>query len=86
MELQLLEEERVVDLASSSIKSIAKRYQIQLRWKSDDLTLPNSKLMAFHRLACLQKKNLRNKQSRFGYFSDIEKMLGKDYAIPVHPK
>ncbi|CAG9813428.1 unnamed protein product [Phaedon cochleariae] len=74
-------ERRAIQILEKTTKYIEneKRYETGLIWKFDDITLPESKLNAYSRLLCVERKMLRDKTYFEQYCNKINNYLEKGY-------
>lgn len=70
-----------METMQKSIIKVDGRFQVNLPWKKDEVTLPDSRPMALQRLKCLERKLLRNRDMIDGYQKEIDKLLEKGYCI-----
>ena len=78
-----VEDRRFLDTVQTSIKKVEDQYDIALPLKNSDLSLPNNKVMAQHRLESLRRRRERDKKYRDHYFTFMQEMINKGHAERV---
>ncbi len=87
-DLKTLESEATVrarSILERSTKLMNGRYETGLLWKSDDVSLPDSKPMALRRLLCLERQLLKNPQQFQAVSEKIQENISKGFVRKLTP-
>ncbi|XP_062712088.1 uncharacterized protein LOC134289722 [Aedes albopictus] len=74
------EEKRAREILERTTVKVNGQYETGLLWKTDDITLPDSRPMAFSRLRSLEAKLMKDPELRSNVHNQINEYLRKGYA------
>ena len=74
------EDKRSINIMETSTRKIDNRYETGLLWKSEDVALPNNKIMALRRLESLERSLLRQPEKATLYQSVLDRYIKMGHA------
>ena len=74
------EDKRSINIMETSTRKIDIRYETGLLWKSEDVALPNNKIMALRRLESLERSLLRQPEKATLYQSVLDRYIKMGHA------
>jgi hypothetical protein len=79
------DEARAQEIMKKTARRVGDRFEIGLLWRSDDITLPESKMTAMRRLQCVERRMVQDRNFRQQYCEKIQDYVDKGYARKLSP-
>lgn len=80
------EKERALRILSTTKLYANNHWEVGLLWKADDLNIPESRQMAFHRLRLLEKKLDRDSSYAELYYKEMDRLFELGFAVEALEK
>ncbi|XP_021951215.1 uncharacterized protein LOC110848334 [Folsomia candida] len=80
------EDVRAQSILDSTLRRVQDGWEVGLLWREDDVTLPDSKPLALHRLMQMERKMDRDATFANQYVTRIEEYVGKGFARKLSPE
>jgi hypothetical protein len=78
--VQSRDDKKAMQILESTTRKVGNRYETGLLWKSDDIVLPNNKVMAEKRLESLERRLNRDPDLKVAYEKTFLGDVDKGYA------